>query len=178
MASLWACVASFRSSCKVTFRGKCKVYLTVRLYPGGHEIFLAWGASVLFPRVMAKGIGIDAVEIDRIRSARERLGEAFERRVLSDGERSLLAASSTPDMFMAGRFAAKEAVMKVLGTGWAKGVRFRDIEVMKDSDGVPVVHLEGVAGERARTLGVTQVLVSITHTRNLAMAMATGEGPR
>ncbi len=81
---------------------------------------------------MAKGIGIDAVEIERIRSARERLGEAFERRVLSDGERSLLAASSTPDMFMAGRFAAKEAVMKVLGTGWSRGVRWVDIEVTRE----------------------------------------------
>lgn len=124
---------------------------------------------------MAKGIGIDAVEIERVRSARSRLGERFERRVLSDAERELLAASSTPDTFLAGRFAAKEAVMKVLGTGWAKGVRFRDIEVLRDSDGVPVVHLEGVAGERARALGVVQVLVSITHTRDLAMAMATGE---
>ncbi len=126
---------------------------------------------------MARGIGIDAVEIERIRGSRARLGERFERRVLSDAERELLAASSTPDAFLAGRFAAKEAVMKVLGTGWAKGVRFRDIEVLKDSDGVPVVHLLGVAGERARALGVVQVLVSITHTRDLAMAMATGEGP-
>ena len=176
MASLWAFVASFRSSCKGTFRGRCKVDLTSGLYPDGHEIFLARALAVLFPRFMAKGIGIDAVEIKRIQSARARLGERFERRVLSDPERELLAASSTPDMFMAGRFAAKEAVMKVLGTGWAKGVRFRDIQVLRDSDGVPVVHLEGVAAERARALGVSHVLVSITHTRDLAMAMATGEG--
>jgi holo-[acyl-carrier protein] synthase len=125
---------------------------------------------------MARGIGIDAVEIERIRSARERLGGRFVRRVLSAAEQDLLEGSSTPDTFLAGRFAAKEAVMKVLGTGWAKGVRFCDIEVLKDSDGVPVVHLDGVAAERARALGVSQVLVSITHTRDLAMAMATGEG--
>jgi holo-[acyl-carrier protein] synthase len=124
---------------------------------------------------MAKGIGIDAVEIERVQSARSRLGGRFEARILSEDERSLLAASATPDMFLAGRFAAKEAVMKVLGTGWAKGVRFRDIEVLKDSSGVPVVHLSGVAAEWARSLGVRQVLVSITHTRKLAMAMAVGE---
>jgi holo-[acyl-carrier protein] synthase len=124
---------------------------------------------------MAKGIGIDAVEIERVQSARSRLGGRFEARILSEDERSLLAASATPDMFLAGRFAAKEAVMKVLGTGWAKGVRFRDIEVLKDSSGVPVVHLSGVAAEWARSLGVRQVLVSITHTRELAMAMAVGE---
>ena len=124
---------------------------------------------------MAKGIGIDAVEIERVQSARSRLGGRFEARILSEAEQSLLAASPTPDMFLAGRFAAKEAVMKVLGTGWAKGVRFRDIEVLKDSSGVPVVHLSGVAAEWARALGVGQILVSITHTRELAMAMAVGE---
>jgi holo-[acyl-carrier protein] synthase len=124
---------------------------------------------------MARGIGLDAVEIERVRAARARLGARFEARILSEAERGLLSASKTPDQFLAGRFAAKEAVMKVLGTGWAKGVRFKDIEVLRDSDGVPVVHLEGEAGTRARALGVRQILVSITHTRELAMAMATGE---
>jgi len=123
---------------------------------------------------MTRGIGIDAVEIARVRSARTRLGDRFEQRVLSAAEQELLATSATPDTFFAGRFAAKEAVMKVLGTGWAKGVRFRDIEVLRDSDGVPVVHLSGEAALRARALGVGQILVSITHTRDLAMAMAVG----
>ncbi|MHC4471452.1 MAG: holo-ACP synthase [Planctomycetota bacterium] len=125
---------------------------------------------------MSRGIGIDAVEIERVRRARERLGAAFERRVLSDAELALLAASSTPDLFVAGRFASKEAVMKVLGTGWARGVRFQDIEVLRDSSGVPVVHLRGEAAVHARSLGIRQVLVSITHTRDLAIAMALGEG--
>jgi len=125
---------------------------------------------------MARGIGIDAVEIERIRRSRERLGPAFEERILAPAELSLLRKSVTPDPFLAGRFAAKEAVMKVLGTGWAKGVRFRDIEVLKDSDGVPVVHLEGDAAVRAKSLGIRQILVSITHTNDLAMAMAQGEG--
>ena len=125
---------------------------------------------------MARGIGIDAIEVSRITAARNRLGTPFERRVLSPAEADLLARSATPDLFLAGRFAAKEAVMKVLGTGWAQGVRFRDIEVLKDSQGVPVVHLEGEAALRARALGVRQVLVTITHTKEMAIAAAVGEG--
>ena len=125
---------------------------------------------------MVRGIGIDAVEIDRVRNARRRRGQAFERRILSLPERDLLAGSPTPAQFLAGRFAAKEAVMKVLGTGWARGVRFRDIEVLKDSDGIPVVVLHGEAARRAKALGIRQVLVSITHTRRLALAQATGQG--
>ncbi len=124
---------------------------------------------------MARGIGIDAVEIARVRGARERLGPAFDRRILTPAERELLAASALPAQFLAGRFAAKEAVMKVLGTGWAKGVRFRDIEILRDSDGVPVVFLHEEAGRRARALGIRQVLVSITHTKDLALAQAVGE---
>ena len=124
---------------------------------------------------MTRGIGIDAVEIERIRSARVRLGARFTERVLSGNERKILATSSTPDTFLAGRFAVKEAVMKLLGTGWAKGVRFQDIEVLRDSAGVPIVHLAGEAERRARALGVKQILVSITHTRDLAMAMVVGE---
>ncbi|MCU0725345.1 MAG: holo-ACP synthase [Planctomycetes bacterium] len=124
---------------------------------------------------MARGLGIDAVEIARIRDARTRLGAAFPRRICSPAELALLGTSAVPDQFLAGRFAAKEAVMKVLGTGWAKGVRFADIEVLRDSDGIPVIHLEGAAAERARALGIRRVLVSITHTRATALALAVGE---
>ena len=124
---------------------------------------------------MPRGIGIDAVEIERIRHARERLGDAFTHRILAPAERELFASSPSPDLFLAGRFAAKEAVMKVLGTGWAKGVRFRDIIVLRDSDGIPVAHLENEAEVRARSLGIGQMLVSITHTKDLAIAQAVGE---
>ncbi len=124
---------------------------------------------------MARGIGIDAVEIERIQGARARRGAAFERRILSPAEQRLLLSSATPDVFLAGRFAAKEAVMKVLGTGWAKGVRFADIEVLRDTDGIPVVHLVGGAETRARALGIRQILLSITHTKGVALATAVGE---
>ena len=115
------------------------------------------------------------MEIDRIRAARERHGAAFERRILSGNEADIFGASATPDVFLAGRFAAKEAVMKVLGTGWAKGVTFRDIEVLKDTEGAPITHLHGEAGVRAKTLGIRRMLVSITHTRGLAIATAVGD---
>jgi holo-[acyl-carrier protein] synthase len=124
---------------------------------------------------MPRGIGIDAVEVARIRTARERLGDAFVNRILAPPERRILEESATPDLFLAGRFAAKEAVMKVLGTGWAKGVQFRDIIVLRDSDGIPVAHLENEAKRRARSLGIGQILVSITHTKDLAIAQAVGE---
>ena len=100
---------------------------------------------------------------------------AFERRILSGKEEDIFRESATPDVFLAGRFAAKEAVMKVLGTGWAKGVTFRDIEVLKDTEGAPITYLSGVAAERAKALGIKRILVSITHTRDLAVANAIGD---
>jgi holo-[acyl-carrier protein] synthase len=124
---------------------------------------------------MARSVGIDAVEIARVREARNRHGAPFEEKILSPAERAILAASATPDQFLAGRFAAKEAVMKVLGTGWAKGIRFPDIEVLRDGDGVPLVSLSDAADVRARSLGIGQIFVSITHTRELAMAVAVAE---
>jgi holo-[acyl-carrier protein] synthase len=123
---------------------------------------------------MVRGLGVDAVEIDRIRRTRERHGDAFSKRILSEREWDLYREVATPDQFLAGRFAAKEAVMKVLGTGWAKGVTFRDIEILRDSEGAPIAHLDGEAAVRARTLGMRRVLVSITHTRDLAIANAAG----
>jgi len=124
---------------------------------------------------MVSGIGVDAVEIDRIRDARKRHGRAFEDRILTGGERDLFRRSATPDTFLAGRFAAKEAVMKVLGTGWATGVTFHDIEVLMDSDGAPVTHLHDQAAIRAKALGIRRTLVSITHTKGLAVATALGD---
>lgn len=124
---------------------------------------------------MVRATGIDAVEIERIREARERHGRAFESRILTAAELALLDASVTPDQFLAGRFAAKEAVLKVLGTGWAKGVGFTDVEILRDGDGVPLVTLSDPADRRARSLGIRQVLVSITHTRELAMAVAVAD---
>ena len=118
---------------------------------------------------------MDAVEIDRIRRALARHGDTFAARILAGNEAVLFRESATPDTFLAGRFAAKEAVMKVLGTGWAKGVTFRDIEIAKDTEGAPITHLAGEAGVRAKALGIRRLLVSITHTKGLAVATAIGD---
>lgn len=118
---------------------------------------------------------MDAVEIDRIRRALERHGDTFATRILAGGELDLFRESTTPEVFLAGRFSAKEAVMKVLGTGWAKGVTFNDIEVAKDSEGAPITHLSGEAAIRAKALGIRRLLVSITHTKGLAVATALGD---
>jgi holo-[acyl-carrier protein] synthase len=66
-------------------------------------------------------------------------------------------------------------VLKVLGTGWGQGIHWRDVEVLANSEGVPVVHLHGKAEDRARALGIEKILLSITHTHDLAMATALGE---
>jgi holo-[acyl-carrier protein] synthase len=119
-----------------------------------------------------KAVGLDAVEIDRLEGVIERHGERFFRRVFTDAERAASGASSRPSHYFAGRFAAKEAVLKVLGTGWAQGLGFTDVEILRLGGGAPEVHLHGPAAELADSLGFTRVLVSITHTRRTAHAVA------
>ena len=125
---------------------------------------------------MARGIGIDAVEIERIRSARRRIGARFTERILSEEERGILATSSTPDTFLAGRFAAKEAVLKVLGTGLGRGISWQQVSVIREPSGAPRVVLAGRALERARRLGIDRILLSISHCREYATAQALGVG--
>lgn len=126
-----------------------------------------------------KAVGLDAVEIERIASTLDRHTERFLEKVYTAEERRLAdtraAGGERPVEFYAGRFAAKEAVLKALGTGWAKGLGFHDIEVLREDDGRPHVVLHGPAAERARALGIKHVLVSITHTRRDAMAVALAE---
>ncbi|MHC4922810.1 MAG: holo-ACP synthase [Planctomycetota bacterium] len=122
-----------------------------------------------------KGIGIDAVEVQRIRALLAERGRAFKKKVFTRDELGLFEGAPDAHIHVAGRFAAKEAVLKVLGTGWGQGVHWRDVEVLADGDGVPVVHLHGKAEDRARLLGIQKILLSITHTADLAMATALGE---
>lgn len=119
-----------------------------------------------------KAIGLDAVAIDRLEGVIERHGERFFRRVFTDAERAAAGGNSPPGHYFAGRFAAKEAVLKVLGTGWAQGIGFTDVEILRLEGGAPEVHLHGPAAARARSLGFHSVLVSITHTRRTAHAVA------
>jgi holo-[acyl-carrier protein] synthase len=122
-----------------------------------------------------RALGIDAIEIERVDASLTRHGQRFVDRILTPGEQSLMDGGEGPVQFLAGRFAAKEAVLKVLGTGWAKGLGFLDVEVLRDDDGCPRVVLHGPAAARADRLGLGAVLVSITHTRRDAIAVAAAE---
>jgi len=117
------------------------------------------------------GVGIDLVEIDRIGAALARHGAGFLGRILHPREDSGRAATREGPSYVAGLFAAKEAVMKALGTGMA-GAPFRDIAILRNAAGQPRVHLEGAALEAARRLGATRWHVSITHSRLSAAAVA------
>lgn len=110
--------------------------------------------------------GVDAAEIPRIRAAVERWGQRFLDRVYTLGEQTYCRGRAES---LAGRFAAKEAVSKALGTG-IRRLRWRDIEVLPDRRGRPTVYLYGKAAARAQQMGVAWLSVSITHTDELAIA--------
>lgn len=123
---------------------------------------------------MIRGIGIDVIEVDRIRRATARWGDGFLSRVFTAGERRHAVAAQTSAERLAGRFAAKEAVMKALGLGWGR-MAWREIEIESDPLGRPVVRLTGRAAQVAADLGVQAWFVSISHTRDLAVAHAVAE---
>ncbi len=114
------------------------------------------------------GIGIDLVEVPRIQEMLEKHGQRFKERTFTAAEIAYCDGCAEPAMHYAARFAAKEAVAKALGTGiWADGVSWTDIEVLREASGKPVIILHGMAKEHA---GEATCLVSLTHTRELAMA--------
>ncbi len=124
---------------------------------------------------MIHGIGIDAIEIDRIRHTLGRWGDRFLERVFTQAERDEFARWADPAERVAGRFALKEACMKALGTGWSRGVRWRDIEGVRLPTGRPTVRLHGQARRIFSALGATQIHASITHTRRDAIAVVVFE---
>jgi holo-[acyl-carrier protein] synthase len=115
------------------------------------------------------GIGIDATDLPRVSDLLERYGDRFLRRVFTDGEIAYCTKRRNPVPHLAGRFAAKEAAMKALGTGQSRGVIWKDIEVVRRG-GPPRLELHGGAARRAGEMGVTQSLVTITHSEALALA--------
>jgi len=119
---------------------------------------------------MIVGIGVDLCEVDRMEAAIARHGERFLARIYTEAERAYCESKTNRMERYAGRFAAKEAAMKAIGTGWRRGVGWRDFEVVRTASGQPVIHFHGVARSIATQLGVTRALVSITHIRSLAMA--------
>jgi len=122
------------------------------------------------------GMGIDIAEVERVKAAIERHGEAFLRRVYTPRERQYCEKFKNKYERYAGRFAAKEATMKALGTGWSRGVRWVDVEVVRQSGGRPTISLAGEVAKVASALGVERVALSITHTSAQAFAQVIFEG--
>lgn len=118
-----------------------------------------------------KGLGIDLVEVARIRTLLERHGQRFKERTFTVGEIAYCESCADPAMHFAARFAAKEAAAKAIGTGlWAQGVDWRQIEVAREESGRPLLLLHADARAHAERLGSTGSLLSLTHTQELAMA--------
>ena len=120
------------------------------------------------------GHGIDLVECARIAKVLENHGQRFLRRVLTPAERERAKKYKDPIPFIAGRWAAKEAILKMIGTGWRGRIAWTDMEILPDPSGRPVVTLTGETARHAERIGIRRVLLSITHTRNHAAASALG----
>jgi holo-[acyl-carrier protein] synthase len=119
---------------------------------------------------MIVGTGIDITEVPRVRQSIERFGARFLDRIFTAGEQRYCDSKANRVERYAARFAAKEAAMKALGTGWNYGVRWRDCEVVRMPGGRPTIHFHGKAREFAAKLGVKNAALSITHTKETAMA--------
>jgi len=119
---------------------------------------------------MIVGTGIDIAEVPRIGQAIERFGERFLQRIFTAGEIRYCDSKANRVERYAARFAAKEAAMKALGTGWNHGVRWRDCEVVRAPGGRPTMTFHGKAGEFAARLGVRNIALSLSHTTEQAIA--------
>jgi holo-[acyl-carrier protein] synthase len=118
--------------------------------------------------------GIDMVDCRRLARSIERHGRRFTDRVFTADERAYCLGRKREIEHLAGRFAAKEAVLKVLGTGWTSGITWQDVEVVNERSGRPVVRLHGRCSELASALGVSEILISISHIDTHAIASAIG----
>lgn len=126
---------------------------------------------------MIVAIGTDAIEVERVQRAVDhpQWGESFRQRVFTSGEIAYCLKRARYSESFAARFAAKEAVMKALGTGYGRGVWWRDIEVVRAS-GRPTIVLHGGALQRAAEIGVARWHLSLTHTAGQALAHVVAEG--
>jgi len=120
--------------------------------------------------------GIDLVDCERLGRSIARHGRRFLERIYTPAELAYCEGRKRCTEHLAGRFAVKEAVLKVLGTGWRGGIAWTDIEVTNDSLGRPEVTLSGKCRELADEMGLEEILVSITHVETMAMASAIGCG--
>lgn len=122
--------------------------------------------------------GIDLVACGRIGEIWQRHGDRFLQRVLTAGEIEYVRRQRHAQQHLAGRFAAKEAILKVLGTGWRTRISWKDMEILNDRLGKPEVKLLGECAEIAAKLGIARVLISISHTEEFAMASAVAVSAR
>ncbi len=122
------------------------------------------------------GLGMDLTEIDRVRKALEKHGDTFALRICTTEEWAYCRTHSDPVPSLAARFAAKEAVSKALGTGIGEKCGWTDIEVERNENGAPRIILYGAANETARQMGITEWMLTLTHTRQSAAATAIALG--
>ena len=120
---------------------------------------------------MILGIGTDLAEVHRIRKSIERFGSRFVSRIFTHLEQQYCTSKANSYERFAARFAAKEAAMKAIGTGWNFGVRWVDFEVANEPSGRPTLRLSGVAGQIAERLGTKRISISLTHTSEVAFAV-------
>lgn len=118
------------------------------------------------------GIGTDIIECLRIAQMIERHGDLFINRIYTPHEVDYCSSRKAATQHYAGRWAAKEAILKAMGTGWARGIRWRDIEIRNEIGGAPLVRLGGGARDICSSLGITKMLISISHCRSHATAYA------
>ena len=119
---------------------------------------------------MIIGTGVDIAEVSRIRESIERFGDRFLHRIFTAGEVSYCGQKANRFESYAARFAAKEAGMKALGTGWSRGIRWRDIEVVRPKGQRPIIQFHGEAAVIAAKLGTKNIALSLTHTSEQALA--------
>jgi holo-[acyl-carrier protein] synthase len=122
------------------------------------------------------GLGTDIIECLRIAKMIEKHGELFLQRVYTKHEVGYCSSRKAANQHYAGRWAAKEAVLKAMGTGWSRGIRWRDIEVKVELNGKPNVYLHGTAKEICDELGIADIMISISHCRSHATATAIAVG--
>jgi holo-[acyl-carrier protein] synthase len=125
---------------------------------------------------MILGIGIDIIEVARIKSSLEKFGERFGKRILLPDERAYCLTHKHPAPFVAARFAAKEAISKAFGTGIGASLGWLDMEIRRKESGEPFVVLHGNGKTLFESRGARQLLVSISHTENYAAVVAVLEG--
>ena len=124
---------------------------------------------------MVLGLGTDLIETGRVEASIKRFGERFLERIFSPGEIAYCKRKKNAAESFAARFAAKEAGAKALGTGISRGVTWKEFEVKREASGKPSLHLSGRAAELAGAMGVRRIQLSLTHSREFALAVVVVE---